>query len=181
METETIRQKIEGAVQYLTDHPEEARYRDSAATAIRQQGLRGRVEGPGGEAVETDMPESVGGANAAPSPGWLFRAALASCEATLIAMRAAQQGVELTGIEVAVDSESDDRGILGIDEGVPAGPFVVSVRIRVEPAGGGSGIEEIVRWAHDHCPVQDLTSRPVPVSLEIGSLGAAPGNPNPIS
>jgi uncharacterized OsmC-like protein len=82
-------------------------------------------------------------------------------------MRAAHQGIELTTVEVVVDSESDDRGILGIDDKVPAGPFEVSVRVRIEVAGQASEVEEIVRWAHDHCPVQDLTARAVPVTLEI--------------
>ena len=73
-----------------------------------------RVEGPDGHSTATDMPRSVGGANGAPSPGWLFRAALASCEGTLIAMRAAQAGIDLSLLEEVVDSESDDRGILGM-------------------------------------------------------------------
>jgi uncharacterized OsmC-like protein len=167
MGTDGIRDKIEAAVGYLTEHPDEARYRDSAATATIQQGLRVRVEAPDGVAVETDMPESVGGGNSGPSPGWLFRAALASCEATLIAMRAARQGVVLTSVEVVVDSESDDRGILGIDDQTPAGPIEVAVRVRVDSATAPDRVRAIIQWAHDHCPVQDATSRAVPVSLDI--------------
>ena len=57
----------------------------------------------------------VGGGGPAPSPGWLLRAANASCIATLIAMRAAELGARLDGLEVVVDSESDDAGLLDID------------------------------------------------------------------
>ena len=46
-----IREAIEGAVAYLTAHPDEARYTDSAATAVVEQGLRVRVDGPTGESV----------------------------------------------------------------------------------------------------------------------------------
>jgi uncharacterized OsmC-like protein len=60
------------------------------------------------------MSTGVGGAATAPSPGWLLRASHVACDATLIAMRAAEEGVELSRLEVAVDSESDDRGILGM-------------------------------------------------------------------
>jgi hypothetical protein len=82
--------------QYLGAHPNEARYTDSIATATLESGLRVRVAGASGEQIATDMPPSVGGTGSAPSPGWLFRAALASCDATLIAMRAAAQGVQLS-------------------------------------------------------------------------------------
>src|SRR6266567_2793844 len=72
-----VRTALEGAVAYLSEHPEEARYTDSEATATLEEGLRVRVEGPGGLSVVTDMPQGVGGGGAGPSPGWLLRAALA--------------------------------------------------------------------------------------------------------
>src|SRR5437764_14985670 len=131
-----IREAIEGAVAYLTAHPDEARYTDSAATAVVEQGLRVRVDGPTGESVATDMPASVGGTGSAPSAGWLFRASLAACAATLIAMRATQEGVRLSTLRVRVDSESDDQGILGIDPGIPAGPLSVRVAVEATAASG---------------------------------------------
>jgi uncharacterized OsmC-like protein len=163
MSAESIRASVQGAIEFLTEHPDQARYRDSAAVARAIDGLRVRVEGPNGESLETDMPESVGGTNAAPSPGWLFRASLASCVAMMIQLRAAHQGVEADGITVIVDSESDDRGILGIDENVPAGPFSVAVKV----TGAGEGLREVVRWAFDHCPVTDAAARALDISLEI--------------
>src|SRR2546427_12504453 len=102
MTKEQIRSSIEAAVKYLTEHPDEARYTDSPATATVVEGLLVHVEGPSGESMTTDMPMSVGGGGTGPSPGWVFRAALASCEATLIAMRAAAEGVELALLEVTV-------------------------------------------------------------------------------
>jgi len=151
---------------YLATHPDEARYRDSAATAVVEDGLRIRVTSPDGSFVVTDMVASVGGSGSAPSPGWLFRAAYASCVATLIAMRAAEQGIELTGLEVDVDSESDDRGILGITQEVPAGPASIRVTVRVE--GGVMGAaRDIVEWGLRHCPVDDAVRRAIPVELQI--------------
>jgi uncharacterized OsmC-like protein len=114
------------------------------------------------------MVPSVGGMATAPSPGWLLRAAEASCVATLIAMRAAMLDVALDALEVTVDSVSDDRGLLGIDETVPAGPLSsrVSIRLRaadVDPAR----LEEIARWGVAHCPVCDAVERAVPVAVEV--------------
>ncbi|HEY7942269.1 MAG TPA: hypothetical protein VID25_10005, partial [Candidatus Limnocylindrales bacterium] len=87
---------IQGAIGYLTQHPDEAAYTDTAATARLKAGLRVVTTGPGSESVATDMVAAVGGGGTAPSPGWLLRAAAASCVATLIAMRAAMLGLTLT-------------------------------------------------------------------------------------
>jgi hypothetical protein len=119
MQTQAIRSALERASAFLTEHPEEARSTDSAATATLVDGLVVRVTGPGGDDISTDMVPSVGGTATAPSPGWLLRAAEASCVVTLIAMRAAMLGVTLDTVEVTVTSESDDRGLLGLDDGVP--------------------------------------------------------------
>jgi uncharacterized OsmC-like protein len=114
------------------------------------------------------MPTGVGGEDTAPSSGWLFRAALASCDATLIAMRAATLGVQLDRVEVSIDSESNDYGILGLDESVPAGPLSVRTRVSVDaPATDRETIRELVDWATAHCPVCDAVKRAVPVSVEI--------------
>jgi uncharacterized OsmC-like protein len=166
--TGDIARSLRAAAGYLSEHPEEARYTDSVATAVLEERLRVRTTGPAGEEVVTDMPASVGGGASGPSPGWLFRAALASCNATLIAMNAALEGLELDVLEVAVDGESDDRGILGIDEGVPAGPLNLRVRVRVTaPGADPQRLRELVVRSTDHCPVHDAASRAVPVDLEM--------------
>jgi uncharacterized OsmC-like protein len=165
---EHIRASIEGAIRYLSEHPEEARYTDSVATAVLENGLRCRVEGPDGATVATDMPPSVGGGGSAPSPGWLFRAALASCVATLVGMEAARQDVELDALEVTVDSESDDHGILGMDPEVPAGPYSIRVHVRAQAAGASSNrLKSLVTRGKGLCPVCDAATRAVPVTLEI--------------
>jgi uncharacterized OsmC-like protein len=167
MSSETIREAVKNAIGYLTEHPDEAKSTDSFATATIEGGLRCKVVGAGGTPIYTDMVTSVGGGNSAPSPGWMLRAATASCVATMIAMKGALEDVELGNVEVTVDSESDDQGILGIDEDVPAGPQ--SVRIQVKLSSSGTDPEELrqlVSWAHDHCPLCDLTKREVPITLE---------------
>lgn len=163
-----IRSSIHEARDYLRQHPEEARYRDSAASAVLEAGLRCTVEGPDGATLVTDMPQGVGGGATAPSPGWLTRAGLASCDATVIAMRAAELGVVLRRIEVVVDSESDDRGLLASDDAVTAGPESVRVRVRVSADGvEDQTLREIVEWADQHSPVADAVRRAVPTTVEI--------------
>mgnify|MGYP000197397791 CR=1 FL=1 len=166
--TDAIRATIEGAGAYLTEHPDEARYTDSVARASVESGLRVIVDGPAGERLETDMPASVGGAGAATSPGWYLRAAVAACVTSLATMRAAQLGLAGFRCRVEVDSESDDRGILGLDPSVPAGPL--SMRIGFELSADGVGLErleEVAVWAVEHCPASDAVRRAVPVHIEV--------------
>jgi len=97
-----------------------------------------------------------------------LRAALANCDATVIAMRAAQLGVLLTKLEVSVDSVSHDRGMFGLGDGIPPGPQ--SMRIRVVIAADGSPPEQlrqIVEWAEARSPVGDAIRRAIPSSVEI--------------
>ncbi len=155
---------------YLTEHPDEARYRDSAAVARLGSNLRVDVTGPGGEKISTDMPRGIGGGATVPSPGWLLRAAAAACVAALIGIRAASLGTDLHpgDVEVTVDSESDDRGILGLDDDIDAGALSLKVVVRF---GGRRPPHRVrtalARWALDHCPVTDTVARAVPIELEV--------------
>jgi uncharacterized OsmC-like protein len=115
----SIGEAVAAASAYPTAHPDEARYRDSAAVARIESGLAVTVTGADGASLRTDMPSGIGGTASAPSPGWVLRAAEASCVASLVAIRAAALGVDLRSVEVEVDSESDDRGILGLADDVP--------------------------------------------------------------
>jgi uncharacterized OsmC-like protein len=165
--TDAIRAAIEAASNWLLEHPDEARYTDSLATARLEEGLRVRVAGANGEALLTDMPAAVGGANSAASPGWAFRASLAACVLSLATMRAAQQGLADFRCEVDVDSESDDRGILGVDPSVVAGPLSVRIAVRMRATDAGlTQLEHIAAWAVDHCPVADAVARAVPLRVE---------------
>jgi uncharacterized OsmC-like protein len=163
-----IRESIENAVRYLSEHPDEARYTDSFARATLGEALRVEVGGPDGVRLTTDMPAGIGGREEEPSPGWLYRASLASCVATTIGMEAAREGVTLRSLEVEVDSESDDRGIFGMDEAVPAGPLSTRIRVRASADGVDQGrLREVLDRGAGRCPVCDATKRAVDVSLEI--------------
>src|SRR3954462_13428631 len=135
----SIREAVNGAIEYLSSHPAEAQYRDSPAVARIESGLRVVTAGPDGAAVTTDMTTGIGGGGTAPSPGLLFRAAIASCVATFGAMRAAQLERTIEALEVAVDSESNDLGLFDLDPVVPPGPLPlrISVTARFGPRSNG--------------------------------------------
>jgi uncharacterized OsmC-like protein len=81
-------------------------------------------------------------------------------------MRAASLGKALSRLSVTVGSESDDRGILGIDEAIPSGPFSMNIAIAAEGIAGAE-LREIADWAVKHCPVTDAIARAVPLTTEI--------------
>jgi uncharacterized OsmC-like protein len=165
--SEAIRSAIEAASGHVTEHPEAALGTDAPATAAREDGLRFRVEGPQGSVI-TDMSKSVGGGATAPTPGWLQRASLASCDATLVAMEAARDSVELTELTVTVESDSDFRGVLGVDGSVHPGPLAVRVRIELAaPDATEDQLREIVERAEAHSPIRDALVREMSMTTEI--------------
>jgi uncharacterized OsmC-like protein len=168
MSTERIRQSLDQVASHFAAHPEDALSQDKPAVAVLESGLRCRASGPGGATLVSDMPPPLGGDGSAPSPGWLLRAALANCDATVIAMRAAQLGIVLQRLEVTVESQSDDRGLVGVADAVPAGPLSVRVRVRIAAdRASAHDLHELVHWAEQHSPVSDALRRAVPVSTEV--------------
>ncbi|MGH3117755.1 MAG: hypothetical protein ACRDQ2_11735, partial [Gaiellales bacterium] len=67
-----------------------------------------------------------------------------------------------------IDSESNDYGILGLDDSVPPGPLSIRTDVRIKVEGTDEKtVRELVAWAVAHCPVCDATKRAVPMSREI--------------
>jgi len=154
MSSTRIREAIEKTTRALAEHPEKARVKNAPATAIVEDGLRCRVTGPSGELLHTDMPPGMGGGGTAPNPGWLMRASLASCNATGIATQAAKAGINLTTLEVSVSSETDGRGVLGLDENIS--PAMKPLQIQVKISAQGTPPEELqklVQWVCSRSPV----------------------------
>ncbi len=74
----------------------------------------------------------------------------------------------LDRLEVTVDSESDDRGITGADDAIPAGPFSSAVRIALAAEGvDAERLRALAGWGWRHCPVDDAVRRAIPVSVTV--------------
>ena len=168
MSTESIRSSIEGTISYLKANPKKAHKKATAATAVLERGLKVRTKGPENELIISDMPATVGGEGSAPTPGWFMQAALATCNATHIAMRAAQEGIELNTLEVSIDTESDVRGIFGFQESIIAGPLNMKTRVRIGAEGvPEEKLHEIVNWAKKYSWFGNAICRSVPLETEL--------------
>jgi len=167
MTNPAVREAIERTSAAIAADPTKARAKNAPATARLTEGLRCEVTGPHGERLLTDMPPAMGGAASGPNPGWLLRSALASCAATVIAMRAAKVGITLKTLEVTVESESDNRGLLGLDDSISAGLGAVRTRVRIGGSAKSDVLRELAAWADAHSPVSCTVRRASPCSLEI--------------
>ena len=163
-----INEAIEKTSRMLAEQPEKAKSKNVPATARLLDGLRCEVTGPNGETLHTDMPPAMGGAASAPNPGWVLRAAVASCTATVIAMRAARLGIDLTTLEVTIESYSDNRGLLGLDDKISAGLSSLQTRVKIGAADAPADhLREIAQWGDCHSPVACTTRIPPGFALEV--------------
>ena len=167
-----IKESVERVINHYTENPDDARGSGTPVSAVMEDGLRCRVETPDGTAIViTDMSTGIGGGGSAPSPGRLFRAALASCDATFVTLRAAQVGIKLTTLEVTVEGDPDDigtLGFLGIDDSIPAGELGLRLSFRIGAENATPDrLRELVKWIVTHSPVGDSVSRAVPLQVEV--------------
>jgi uncharacterized OsmC-like protein len=94
-------------------------------------------------------------------------------------MEAARDGIELTDLTVTVSSESDFRGILGVDDTIDPGPLAVRVRIQLAAANATEDqLREIVQRAESRSPVRDAIAREVAMTTAI--VTADTERPSPV-
>lgn len=148
-----VRQAIERTMAAIAADSTKAKAKNVPATARITDGLKCEVTGPHGERLETDMPPAMGGSASGPNPAWLLRSALASCTASVIAMRAATLGIKLEALEVTVESESDARGLLGMDANISAGLGAIRTKVKIQGGASPDSLRALVAWADAHSPV----------------------------
>jgi len=177
MSTQELAAALQRAQNVLQRRPEMGLHDDAPAMARWQGGTRVVASHANGATMPTDMPSELGGTGDQVSPGWPFRAGLASCAATCIAMAAAAQGIELTTLEVRARSRSDTRGMLGMKEadGAPvhAGPCDMQLDVRiaardVRPERLRALVEEGYRCSP--IPTAVVSAVPLELRLEIDAV-----------
>jgi len=157
-----VRAALQRVETVLRRRPDMGLHDDAPATVRWSAGTRVVARHANGTEIPTDMSAELGGSGALVTPGWLFRAGLASCAATCIAMKAAALRVELSSLEVQATSRSDVRGFLALQDAdgrdVAAGPMDVALAVRI----GAHGIDPT-----DLCALVDaaLATSPIPVAV----------------
>jgi uncharacterized OsmC-like protein len=172
MTAATIANAMQRVRAIFTRRPESALHADDPAIARWEQGLRVVSRNANGTQMATDMPRELGGEGNEVTPGWLLRAALASCLATRIAMEAAARDVAIARLEVVAASESDARGLMGMSDGggqrVAPGPRTVQLCVRIAaPDVPAETLHAMIAESNRCSPVQCAIEKAIPVSLQI--------------
>lgn len=166
MNVEKIASSVSATQQALRGMADAAGPDEEAVAILEDTGLRSRITGPGDQKAFADGPTGIGGDASAPNPGWLFRAGVASCAAAVIGMRAGVKGVKLDHLEVRVNSRSDPRGVLEVNNEIPIGFLDMSVHVKIRAAGvDPATLKEIAEWGIAHSPMNDACRRPVDYKL----------------
>jgi len=156
----------------LQRRPEVGEHDDAPAVARWQSGTRVVSSHANGTQIESDMPAEFGGSGTRITPGWLLRAGFASCSATVIAMHAALEGIELDLLEAQASSRSDSRGVFGMadTDGMPvsAGPHDVRLDVRIAARGvDAQRLRTLVERSINCSPMGCAMREAVPVQLRI--------------
>lgn len=175
-----IAEAMDRAVTVLARRPDLGLHDDAAARACWRGGTRITSHHANGTTVDTDMPAELGGSGDQVSPGWLFRAGIAACAATVIAMIAASEGIALTQLEVTVGSRSDTRGCLGMRGAdgldIPAGPAAMTLQVRLQATGVDTArLRQLVDDGLRRSPMMDAMRRQPPMAIEIHAETQAAG------
>ncbi|MES2978767.1 MAG: OsmC family protein [Pseudomonadota bacterium] len=163
-----IRDSLLRAREAFERRPSAALQNDSPALAVWQGGVSTLMQHPAlPGAVHSDLPAALGGEGHGPSPGWYFRAGIASCMATSIAMEAALLGIRLSRLEVVANSESDARGMLG-NASIASGPLRMWLTISLDAADTPEAqLRDLVTSASAKSPMADGLRRELEVSLDL--------------
>jgi uncharacterized OsmC-like protein len=172
MTTPHIAQALQRVEAVLLRRPETGIHDDAPATARWDGGTRVVAGHANGTQVQTDMPAELGGSGDRVTPGWLFRAGIASCAATTIAMAAARENIELTVLELKVSSRSDTRGLLGMHdangEPVTAAPGDLQLQVHIAaPAVSPMRLRALVEQSLRSSPIPCAVQAALPLDLRI--------------
>ena len=153
-----IKLNFERVVNSLTLNPEKGSSTLVSTTRITDALACQTIEGEW--KINCDLPESAGGANSAPTPGVLGRAALGSCLVIGYMLWASRLDVPIDSLEVEVQADSDDGVLFGTADG-SAGYSQVRYCVRVCSNATEEELMKVFDEGDQHSPYLDIFSRDV--------------------
>ena len=163
--SQELRDLIAETQRAYREDPAAARATFASRSAL-QDGLR--TEARLREHVLTvDEPESLGGTDAGPNPVELILAALGTCQEITYRAYATALGIPLDSVSVELEGDIDLRGFFAVDDSVRPGYEAVRGTVKIASSADPEALEMLRRAVNAHCPVLDIISQPVPVTLEL--------------
>ena len=124
-----IKSAVDRLVEVYEKRPQTALSSVSASGEINE-GLTCRIT-DGAHAVDADLPEIMGGADAGPTPGFYARAGVIGCVAIGLKMMAARAGHDFRSIKVDIETDFDDRATYGLCNATAA-PLETRLTIEID-------------------------------------------------
>jgi len=113
-----------------------------------------------------DLPVDAGGTNAGATPGVHGRAALASCLAISYSIELARAGIEARSIEVELQVDYDNRGLLGMDN-IRPGYLNVRHTLYLESDAPLDAVQQALEKAQRNSPYLDVFAQAQPVAGQV--------------
>jgi uncharacterized OsmC-like protein len=162
---------IQNTLQLWQTEPEKAKVKPTVT--VSSDGAQG-VVAAGPFSWRCDLPPTLGGTNAAPSPTALLLGALAGCAVVFIRDTLAPQlGVRVESVTAMAQCEADFRGLLGMNDAAPDLQNL-QLTITVQSPDPEAQVQQLYEVWQQRCPIYLALQKGLPVrtNLEIkGQLG----------
>ncbi len=170
---QSIKSALERAVKVVRLQPTRGQrvYRNIATVG---DGVACQVE-EAGRSLCLDVGKAVGGDDSGPNPSMLLRSAMSGCVAIGIKQWAARSDVQIDHVEVALETDVDARGQLGVRDDVTPGFQAVRMMITVTSPAAREEIENLVSVSLRYSPLIDVFQNPQPVMHQVELVASNPG------
>ena len=106
------------------------------------------------------------GKNEGANPVEFLLHAIAGCVTTTTVLHAAARGIRIESISTELEGDIDLRGLLALDDSVPAGYEEIRLRMDIKADCSEQELDDLLSFAADHSPTCNTVCRPVPVRVE---------------
>lgn len=126
-----------------------------------------------GHQLVIDMPAAIGGNDEGLPPGFYGRAAITSCLAIGIKMTATREDLHLETVEVGIEQDWDNRGVLAMDGASPV-PSNTRIAITVKSSEPNDVLKEMIDRAMSSDPwfLAFKNAQPVQTQVSFASVPA---------
>lgn len=144
---------------------------DSARASFRsssrlQSGFRSEVS-IRQHALVVDEPTALGGSDSGPNPIEMLLAALGACQEITYRAYATAMHIPLDSVSVRLTGDIDLRGFFGVNDAIRAGFQQIHGEVHITSSASATELARLKAAVDSHCPVLDMLSTPVPVTLAL--------------
>lgn len=118
--------------------------------------------------LEGDEPAALLGTDLAPNAGEAALHALSSCMSVTYAYTAAAMDIDITSLNFELETDTDLRGFMALDEGIRPGLSQIRVKVHLECNGTPRQIQELHAHVLKTSPIYDTLRNPVDIKVSTG-------------